>query len=78
MHTPSPADIYVGKMLRGLRDVHEITQATLADSLSITHQQVQKYESGRNRISASRMFDMCKLFTVSPEVFFNMEEIWKQ
>jgi transcriptional regulator with XRE-family HTH domain len=55
MATPHPVDIDVGKRVRKLREVLGITQEQLADHLGISFQQVQKYEKGTNRISASRL-----------------------
>jgi len=47
-----------------------MTQAKLADALGLTFQQVQKYERGTNRISASRLYDMAPVLKVSIEYFF--------
>jgi len=50
---PSPMDIHVGMRLRLRRTLHGLTQQQLAARAGLTFQQVQKYESGANRISAS-------------------------
>lgn len=51
----NPIDIEVGKRVRYLRTVKGISQTELAAALGVTFQQVQKYEAGKNRISASRL-----------------------
>ncbi len=47
-----------------------MTQTDLGDALDLTFQQVQKYERGTNRISASRLYDLCRVLDVSIEYFF--------
>ncbi len=47
-----------------------MSQTKLADALGLTFQQVQKYENGTNRISASRLFDLTRVLDVSIEHFF--------
>ena len=53
--SPNPIDGQVGARVRMRRLMLGLSQTALADALGITFQQVQKYESGRNRISASRL-----------------------
>jgi transcriptional regulator with XRE-family HTH domain len=67
---PHPVDILVGAKLREIRSIHGLSQVDLAKYCNITFQQVQKYESGANRISASRMYEFATIFKVSPAVFF--------
>jgi transcriptional regulator with XRE-family HTH domain len=52
---PNPTDVRVGGRIRQARLVIGMTQEALADKLGITFQQVQKYEKGWNRVSASRL-----------------------
>ena len=52
-----PVDVHVGRQLRLLRKAAGLSQAALADRLGVTPQQVQKYERGGNRISASKLYD---------------------
>jgi len=47
-----------------------VSQQALAERLGLTFQQVQKYERGRNRISASRLFDIARVLGVSIETFY--------
>lgn len=66
---PNVNDIIAGDILKRVRNVRGITQETLAKNIGITFQQVQKYEKGKNRISISRLFEICKCLQVSPESF---------
>ena len=52
----TPVDQHVGKMIRAVRKSKGISQEALGDALGISFQQVQKYELGANRVSASKMF----------------------
>ncbi|MEO0398150.1 MAG: helix-turn-helix transcriptional regulator [Pseudomonadota bacterium] len=65
-----PVDLYVGKRLRQRRRLLGLTQQKLADAVSIRFQQIQKYESGANRISASRLWALAKALEVPVAYFF--------
>jgi len=65
-----PVDISVGGRVRGRRILMGMSQERLGDELGITFQQVQKYEKGANRISASRLADISRILDVSPGYFF--------
>jgi len=67
---PHPVDIHVGKRVKEIRTIRGLTQSNVADLLGISFQQLQKYETGANRVSASRMFEIAKLLDVSPSFFF--------
>jgi ribosome-binding protein aMBF1 (putative translation factor) len=54
----NPVDEYVGSRVRMRRQMLGMSQEKLADKLRLTFQQVQKYEKGTNRISASRLQEM--------------------
>jgi len=58
---PKSDDIRVGQNLRQLRILRGVTQEQLGKALEITFQQVQKYEKGTNRVSASRMAAICRV-----------------
>ncbi len=62
---PHPVDIHVGARARLRRTLLGMTQTDLGDALDLAFQQVQKYESGNNRISASRLYDLCRVLDVS-------------
>ncbi len=67
---PHPVDVYVGARVRQRRTLNGMTQTNLGDALGLTFQQVQKYERGTNRISASRLYGLSQLFDVPIEYFF--------
>jgi transcriptional regulator with XRE-family HTH domain len=63
-------DIYVGGRLRSRRKRLGITQTALAQRIGVTFQQVQKYEKGANRISASRLYQLSLVLDVPVAYFF--------
>lgn len=76
----NPIDIYVGRRIHDLRTSKGWSQTQLASLLGITFQQIQKYEKGLNRISASRLWYTAQLMGVSVDYFFNgiSVELWKE
>lgn len=68
--SPHYIDIIVGTNLRMLRQQRNMTQTELGDALSITFQQIQKYEKGSNRVSASKLADIAKFLNISVASFF--------
>ncbi len=66
----SPIDAHVGARVRLRRTLFGMTQTGLGNALGLTFQQVQKYENGTNRISASRLYDLSRVLDVSIEYFF--------
>jgi len=68
--SPNPADKHVGSRVRMRRLMCDMSQTILADALGVTFQQVQKYEKGTNRISASRLQQMARVLQVSVPFFF--------
>ena len=67
---PSPIDKYVGSRVRMRRLMLGMSQEKLGDALGITFQQVQKYEKGKNRISASRLQQISHVLRVPVGFFF--------
>lgn len=65
-----PVDIYVGKRIRHRRWVNGMTQQQLAEGVGIKFQQIQKYETGANRVSASRLWDIANVLGVPVAFFF--------
>jgi transcriptional regulator with XRE-family HTH domain len=65
-----PTDVYVGSRLRMRPMMLGVTQEKLSEGLGVTFQQVQKYEKGVNRISASRLQHLSHLLKVSAPFFF--------
>lgn len=68
--TPHPVDIHVGRRVRIRRVMREMSQTKLAEQLGLTFQQLQKYESGANRISASRLWHVAQILDVPVTYFF--------
>ncbi len=67
----SPVDVHVGARLRQRRTLLGMTQTNLSDAIGVSYQQMQKYESGANRMGASRLFDLSRVLDVSVEFFFD-------
>ena len=63
-------DVHVGKRVRHRRWMVGMTQQQLAEKVGIKFQQIQKYETGMNRISASRLWDISEALDVSVSFFF--------
>ncbi len=63
-------DIHVGARVRLRRRFLGVSQQALADALGITFQQVQKYERGANRISASKLYDIARTLGSTVSYFF--------
>lgn len=63
-------DTHVGRQLRVLRASRGLTQENLSEKLGISYQQLHKYETGANSISASRLYELARLLGVSPDTFF--------
>jgi len=66
-----PVDVHVGKKTRHRRWMVGMTQQQLAECVGIKFQQIQKYETGMNRISASRLWDIAEALEVPVSYFFD-------
>ena len=67
---PDPVDVHVGRRIRERRVSLGMSQVKLGEYLRLTFQQIQKYEKGTNRISASKLWALSHFFKVSVEWFF--------
>lgn len=67
---PDPVDVHVGRRLRLRREILRLSQEQVANGIGVTFQQIQKYEQGRNRISASRLFDVSQVLGISISYLF--------
>lgn len=67
----SPVDVYVGTLIRARRKELKISQTSLGRQIGVTFQQIQKYESGANRISLGRFFQLCRGLNVDADYFFD-------
>lgn len=68
--TPNPVDIHVGARVRMRRKMKGVSQEVLANQLRLTFQQVQKYERGSNRISASKLYEIARALETPVAWFF--------
>lgn len=68
-------DRQVGERIRRRRILLGLTQDQVADALSISYQQIQKYETGANRISAGRLAQIAEVLEVLPGWFFGSTEV---
>jgi transcriptional regulator with XRE-family HTH domain len=67
---PNPIDVHVGKRIRMRRLLLGMNQETLANALRVSYQQIQKYEHGANRVSASRLSATADILGVPISFFF--------
>jgi transcriptional regulator with XRE-family HTH domain len=65
-----PVDVHVGKRIRHRRWMNGTTQQHMAENVGIKFQQIQKYETGMNRVSASRLWDIANVLDVPVSFFF--------
>ena len=72
-HVPQahPVDQHVGRRIRLRRNELGVSQQGLADGLNLTFQQVQKYERGSNRVSASKLYEIAGVLRVPMAFFFD-------
>ncbi|WP_321488029.1 helix-turn-helix transcriptional regulator [uncultured Hyphomonas sp.] len=71
---PSGIDRVVGQRIRWRRRELKLSQEQLAELLSLTFQQVQKYEKGVNRVSAGRLFEIASVMGVTVNYFYDGAE----
>jgi len=76
-HGPHPIDVLVGRRARERRTLQGMSQTAVADKLGLTFQQLQKYERGHNRISASRLYELAQIFGVPVAYFYEEMEAGK-
>ena len=70
MSEPNPIDVHAGQKLRIRRVLMSLSQENLATAVDLTFQQIQKYENGKNRMSASRLAQFAAMLQVEPAYFF--------
>lgn len=63
-------DLYVGQKLKAIRREQGVSQVALAEQIGVSYQQVQKYEQGINRISASKLYAVSKSLNCSVDQLF--------
>ena len=67
---PHPVDVHVGQRLRMRRTLMGMSQEKVAEALGLTFQQLQKYEKGANRVSASRLHELSQILDFPQSFFF--------
>ncbi len=70
-HGPHPVDVYVGGRVRLRRNALGMSQTDLGQALGVTFQQIQKNESGFNRVGASRLYQLSHVLDVPLSYFFD-------
>ena len=70
LYGPNPVDVHVGRRVREQRIVRGMSQEQLGTAIGLTFQQLQKYERGTNRISASKLYAIARELDVSVAWFF--------
>jgi transcriptional regulator with XRE-family HTH domain len=70
LELPDPVDIIVGQNVRTLRAKRRISQLELGEALGLTFQQIQKYEKGTNRVSASKLHQIAVFLGVDISALF--------
>jgi len=68
---PEPVDVHVGSRVRLRRTLLGYSQDKLGKALSLTFQQIQKYERGANRIGSSRLYQLSQILDVPVSFFFD-------
>lgn len=68
---PNPVDVHVGSRVRLRRTLLGMSQEKLGKAVSLTFQQIQKYERGANRIGSSRLYQLAKILDVPISFFFD-------
>ena len=68
---PDPVDVFVGSKIRERRLVLGMSQEALGDRLQISFQQLQKYERGANRVSASTLHRLTQILDAPVSYFFD-------
>ncbi len=69
-YTPTFVDEHIGRRIQLRRNMLGLSQKDLADACGVTFQQVQKYETASNRVSASRLFDIGRVMDTPVSFFF--------
>jgi transcriptional regulator with XRE-family HTH domain len=67
---PNPIDLHVGERIRMARTERKISRITLGEAIGLTDQQIQKYETGINRIGASRLQRICAVLEIPVSYLF--------
>jgi transcriptional regulator with XRE-family HTH domain len=72
---PTKLDALIGQRIRQARTLRNLSQAELATKAGVTFQQLQKYENGSNRVSASRLYQIAKILEFPVTYFFGEQDL---
>ena len=67
---PNAVDIHVGVAIRRLREARGLSQADIASQVGVTPQQIERYERGEERVSASMLYELARVLDVPVSAFF--------
>jgi len=67
---PDPLDIHAGKRLRLMRQLAGLSLSEVGTACNLAYQQIQKYETGVDRMAASRLYQLSRIFKVPVADFF--------
>jgi len=73
----SPVDISIGKRVKDRRTLVGMTQTELGNIIGVTFQQIQKYEKGMNRITASTLYKLAEILKVDIAYFYQDVKVSK-
>ncbi|WP_156418129.1 helix-turn-helix domain-containing protein [Aureimonas sp. AU4] len=73
MADPDPIDRHVGRAIRAGRIAHGVSPEGLSAQIGVSYQQLQKYESGKNRVSASKLYRIATALTMKIADFFPVD-----
>jgi transcriptional regulator with XRE-family HTH domain len=68
--TAHPMDVFIGRKIKEHRVRNDKSQKLLGEEIGLTFQQIQKYESGKNRVSASMLYEISKVLKTPVGHFF--------
>lgn len=66
----SSIDVHIGELITRARKLKNITQMQTAQACGVTHQQIQKYEKGTNKLSPARIVQLCNLYDITVASMF--------
>jgi transcriptional regulator with XRE-family HTH domain len=67
---PDEIDLVISRNLKKIRHIRRLNLSDVAPYVGVTYQQLQKYESGKNRISAGRLYKLSKFYEIQIQDFF--------
>jgi transcriptional regulator with XRE-family HTH domain len=75
---PHPVDRIVGQVIKNKRIERGLSQGEVGDAIGVSHQQIQKYEIGKNRLVASKLYDISTFLNANISCFFQIENNFEE